>query len=122
MSTIAKVAPAAVVDAAGALVALLLPDGPGYYAIRRFTQRRTAGAASANYTPALYDQNAATSENLAFPHANVGSAVSTFWPALSADPPPARYAYCPAGLLYWDIGANVAGDTWQCALIVEKLR
>ncbi len=109
-----------------ALQAVSLDDGPGYYRLVRYSQRRTAGAAAANFTPVVYDANSAVLENEGLTTAAAVAAANPYrFPAPSAagsDGEPGRYLFCPDGNLYIDAGGNVAGDTWSVAIVIQRIR
>jgi len=114
---------ASVVDAATP-VALELPDGPGYYVLRRVSCERTAGAAAATISPILSEDATATPSNTVFQlAAAVVLPAAVLWPAAGTGlGEPARYGLFASGVLHYTVGADVAGDTYTVAVLAERIR
>jgi len=114
----------------GAPVPVTLPDGPGYYVLRRVMVRQTAPGVSTATTiqPEVYGESAAVPETRVWgASAAVAIGSPSTWPA-DADSPaePGRVAYAPAGEFMLRInaagGAGPTGGTYSVALLVELVR
>jgi hypothetical protein len=118
-----KLTSPATVDA-GAPVKVALPDGPGFYVLRRFAQVHTAGAAAANHQPSLMDSNSNAALEVAWAASAASPVASPVrWPADNASPTEAgRHFYSDDGNLWWAPGGDVAGDTYQASFYVERIR
>lgn len=106
---------------AGASINLEL-EGPGYYAVRRVYVARVAGALATTYQPSIheFDPTSGRTQVIELPSTAAGTALH--WPSSAPDPAPARYGYFPAGKALVLIGADVAGDSWDIVLVLERLR
>lgn len=108
----------------GSAVLLELPDGPGYYILRRVSCQRIAGAAAASFLPVLSEQAPATAANTVFTLASaVVLPASLTWPPPGLElGEPARYGLFEDGQLRYAVGADVLGDTYELAVIIERIR
>lgn len=84
----------------------------------RWAVNRTAGAAATTFSPALYDDGAATDPLRSVDSMGVGIAVAR---TIRTPPAPVVLA-CPLGVLALLVGPNVAGDTFRVRAVVELLQ
>lgn len=117
-----KVVIAPIVDSAGARVAVTLPDGPGYYRLVRFANKRTDGANSATRTPILWDDDSGSELSRIWVGAAVASGTPLYWPSAAIEADPGRFGISLDGTWYLTWGADVSGDTWTASLIVIRVR
>ena len=112
----AQVNMTAVDNGAPAIGQIVLPDGIGYYILRKVYQRRTAGAAAATQAPSLAVQPTMADEELIETKPVPVAAIGTIREQKAV------FFFAPAGIIAWSPGADVVGDTWKIVLIVEKIR
>jgi hypothetical protein len=84
----------------GAPLSLTLPQGAGYYRLRRLSVARKSGASASTYQPvtsAVYIPNDAQS------HTD-------------------RWFYAPLGVVYLVLDTDANGDTFEGTLVAERIR
>lgn len=103
-------------------VSIALPSA-GFYRIVRVSQRRTSGVAAANFSCQLFDSTPTSPEGLAFQGATTAANNAFHFPASGASPAdPGRYLDAKSAAVEWVPGGDVAGDTWQVSIMLERVR
>jgi len=125
------------IDASGLVAALVgtvhpitLPSGPGYYRVLRVSVTRTVGAAAATIQPALNDAATADPTDVSAPapgdlawQAAAAAAPPCRWPLVADDQAdPGRYLLSRSGAAKLMITPNVAGDTFDVVILIERIR
>ena len=125
------------IDASGLIPALIatvipitLPAGPGYYRVLRVAVTRTVGAAAATIQPALHDAPTVDPADVGAPaavdlawQAAGAAAPPCHWPLVADDQAdPGRYLLSRSGAAKLVINPNVAGDTFDVSLLLQRIR
>lgn len=112
----AQITATAVDSGAPAIAQITLPDGPGYYILRKLYQRRTAGVAAATQAPSLGVAASMSDEELIETKPAPVGAIGTIREQKAV------YFHAANGIIAWSPGADVPGDTWRVVMIVERIR
>jgi hypothetical protein len=106
----------------GAPLSLTLPQGAGYYRLRRLSVARKSGASASTYQPVLRDGVTPLPSNRIAGIAAPQPVTSAVYIPNDAQSHTDRWFYAPLGVVYLVLDTDANGDTFEGTLVAERIR